>query len=85
MREYAYKVSSPGSKVRYFYDQETMIDSLLEPQPSYDGGELEWIREQISHMRGCLARFMCAQGLTMEELNEIFYYGEIAETEEGDP
>lgn len=62
-----------GFRHRQWRDIETCIDDLLTPYQEPNEGELEYLREQIVHMRGCLTRFMTRTALSTDDLELIFY------------
>lgn len=53
-------------------DQYSLFDHLLKADNSYDGGVVEYTREQVDHLRECLARFLAYQNLTTDDINTIF-------------
>lgn len=67
-------IDAPGRLPRrQWRDIETCVSDLLTPYQDCGQGELEFMREEINHMRDCLARFMVRKDLSTDDLNQIFY------------
>jgi len=62
-----------GVSNRKWNSLEACIGDLLEPYAEPNTGDLEYMREQISHIKGCLARFIADQNPSMDTLTRVFY------------
>ncbi len=57
---------------REWNELEDCITALLTPYHDVGIGDLEYMREEIDHMRNCMARFIAGRGPTTDVLERTF-------------